>query len=141
MFRRNLLCKYQLKSKLSRAVYSEITDRYPTMPFCARTLDSPQSRLAIKVPPRHAFAHTAHVPQECVEHKLLLPYAVKSERRGETVAQFKFTALVRADGTERITSHPLPYVHSAYRCVLVTGDVTISLACSIRDPELLALLA
>jgi hypothetical protein len=49
VFRRNLLCKYLLKSKSSRTVYAEISSRYPTMPFSARTLDSPNTRLAIKV--------------------------------------------------------------------------------------------
>ena len=49
VFRRNLLCKYQLKAKSSRQVYSEITQQHPTMPFCARSLDSAPSRIAIKV--------------------------------------------------------------------------------------------
>ncbi len=49
VFRRNLLCHYQLKAKTSRAVYNEVSARYPTMPFCARTLDSVHARLAIKV--------------------------------------------------------------------------------------------
>lgn len=49
VFRRNLLSKFQLKSKSGRAVFAEITERYPTMPFCSRTLDSANTRLAVKV--------------------------------------------------------------------------------------------
>ena len=75
-----------------------------------------------------------------MDHKLLLPYPVLSERRGETVAQFKFTALVRKEGTERLTAHPLPYVHSAYRSATIAASHAIYRR-SITDPELLALLA
>ncbi len=58
--------------------------------------------------------HT-HTHQEAIAHNLLIPYPVKTEKRGEYVAQQKFTALVRESGTERLTVHPPPYVHSVYK--------------------------
>jgi hypothetical protein len=81
--------------------------------------------------------------QECVDHNLLIPYQPKSDKKGELVAAFKYTALVRAEQTERITSHPLPYVHSAYTYVFVKtcNQLLSHESCRVIDPELVALLA
>ncbi len=56
-----------------------------------------------------------NLSQECVDHESLIPYPVLTERKDQYVAAFKFTALVRPTSTERITFHPLPYVHSIYK--------------------------
>ena len=118
MYRRNLLCKYLLKSKSARTVYAEISNKYPTMPFCARTLDSPNTRLALKVrAPQHTPPSLLIATQECIQRGLLIAYPVQTEKRGEIVAQQKFTALVRESGTERLTTHAAPYVHSIYKYV------------------------
>lgn len=35
---------------------------------------------------------------ECVQHELLHPYPILSEKKGEVVAQFKYTVAVRKEG-------------------------------------------
>ena len=69
------------------------------MPFSIRGIDDVGARLGLK---------------EVLSHDLLLSYPSTLER-GELTAQFRFTALVQAGGTTRLTSHPVPHVHSAFR--------------------------
>jgi len=83
---------YSLKLKSSRAVFGEITRRFPTLPFCVRQLEDQKSRLGIV---------------ECVKHELLDSYPVLFERDGGLVAQFKFTALLTPNGVQRITSNSM----------------------------------
>jgi len=111
IFKRAVDQNYLLKMKASRYVYNEITKRFPTFPFTLRALDEKTARLGIT---------------ECLKHDLVHPYPVLFEKAGEVIAQFKYTVLVLPSGTQRLTSHPLPYVASDKK---------------LEDPELQALLA
>jgi len=51
---------------------------------------------------------------EIVKHDLLDTYPVLYEKQGETVVQFKFTALILSESTERLNSFTLPHVTSEY---------------------------
>jgi len=51
---------------------------------------------------------------EIVKHDLLDTYPVLYEKPGETVVQFKFTALILPDSTERLNTFNLPHVTSQY---------------------------
>jgi len=51
---------------------------------------------------------------EILKHDLLDSYPVLYEKAGETVVQFKFTALILPDSTERLNSFSLPHVTSEY---------------------------
>lgn len=44
---------------------------------------------------------------ECVNHELLHPYPVMSEKSGEFVAQFKYTVAIRKEGPLIICGLPL----------------------------------
>lgn len=110
VYQRDVTKQYLLRLKSSRTVYSFISEHFPTMPFTLRNLDPKEAALGLK---------------ECVNHDLVTPFAVKYEKDGETIAHFKFTVLVQEKGNTRLTSHPLPYVHSAY---------------SVTDAELLSIL-
>lgn len=89
IFKRNASATYQLKHKISRAIFSEIQNKYSHMPFSLRWLeDATKARFGIA---------------EAREHELVSPYPVLVEKEGETVAQVKFTALITAAGTQRIT--------------------------------------
>jgi len=111
IFKRAVDQNYLLKMKASRYVYNEITKRFPTFPFTLRALDEKTARLGIT---------------ECLKHDLVHPYPVLFEKPGEFIAQFKFTVLVLPSGSQRLTSHALPYVASEKK---------------LEDPELQALLA
>ncbi|KAG6467545.1 ERBB-3 BINDING PROTEIN 1-like [Zingiber officinale] len=111
IYKRAVDKSYQLKMKSSRFIFSEISQKFPIMPFTARVLEEKRSRLGLV---------------ECVSHDLLQPYPVLHEKPGELVAHIKFTVLLMPNGSDKITSHPLQQMLSTK---------------SIDDPEIKAWLA
>jgi len=100
IYKRAVDQNYLLKMKASRYVLNEINQHFPTFPFTLRALDEKRGRLGIT---------------ECIKHDLVYPYPVLYEKQGEFVAQYKFTVLVLPSGTDRLNTHPLPYVQSQYK--------------------------
>ena len=88
---------YKLKLAASRAVFSEIIKKYPSMPFTLRNLEAKNARLGLV---------------ECVNHDLLQPYPVLHEKASALVAHFKATVLLMPNGSDRITSAPLQEIKS-----------------------------
>lgn len=98
VFKRNIEEKYSLKMKASRAFFSEVNQRFPTMPFTLRAGDEKQWKMGVI---------------ECVKHDLFIEYPVLYEKPEEFVAQYKFTALLLPSGnTARITGGPPPAAKS-----------------------------
>ena len=75
---------YNLKMKASRAIFSEINTKFPTMPFTLRALQTEHTRFGIV---------------ECLNHDLLHPYPVLHEKATELV---------------RVALNPKPYFHHSY---------------------------
>ncbi|GER54433.1 methionine aminopeptidase 2 [Striga asiatica] len=92
IYKRAVDKNYHLKMKASRFIFSEISQKFPIMPFSARALEEKRARLGLV---------------ECVNHDLLQPYPVLHEKPGDLVAHVKFTVLLMPNGSDRITSHPL----------------------------------
>ncbi|XP_039145365.1 ERBB-3 BINDING PROTEIN 1 [Dioscorea cayenensis subsp. rotundata] len=92
IYKRAVDKNYHLKMKTSRFIFSEISQRFPIMPFTARALEEKRARLGLV---------------ECVNHDLLQPFPVLYEKPGDFVAHIKFTVLLMPNGSDRITSHPL----------------------------------
>ncbi|XP_074317521.1 ERBB-3 BINDING PROTEIN 1 [Silene latifolia] len=92
IYKRAVDRNYHLKMKASRFIFSEISQKFPIMPFTARALEEKRARLGLL---------------ECVNHDLLQPYPVLHEKTGDYVAHIKFTVLLMPNGSDRITSHPL----------------------------------
>ncbi|GMH23001.1 hypothetical protein Nepgr_024844 [Nepenthes gracilis] len=92
IYKRAVDKNYHLKMKASRFIFSEISQKFPIMPFTARSLEEKRARLGLL---------------ECVNHELLQPYPVLHEKPGDYVAHIKFTVLLMPNGSDRITSHPL----------------------------------
>ncbi|KAH9620519.1 hypothetical protein KSS87_002444 [Heliosperma pusillum] len=92
IYKRAVDRNYHLKMKASRFIFSEISQKFPIMPFTARALEEKRARLGLL---------------ECVNHELLQPYPVLHEKTGDYVAHIKFTVLLMPNGSDRITSHPL----------------------------------
>lgn len=89
IYKRNAAVTYSLKHKISRSIYSEVSTKYGSFPFSLRYLeDATKARFGIA---------------EAKEHDMVHPYPVLHEKEGEFVCQVKFTALVTAQGTTRIT--------------------------------------
>jgi curved DNA binding protein len=92
VYKRAVDRNYHLKMKASRFIFSEISQKFPIMPFSARALEEKRARLGLV---------------ECVNHDLLQPYPVLHEKPGDLVAHIKFTVLLMPNGSDRITSHIL----------------------------------
>ena len=74
--------------KSAREFFVEVNKRFPTLSFYILAM---QNQTAAKVGVR-----------ECLNHDMLVPYPVLSERAGEFVAQFKGTIVVQPRGTALI---------------------------------------
>lgn len=85
IFKRVIDRKYGLKVKSSRQLYSEINAKFPTFPFSLRYLQLEEKNVKLGL-------------RECVHHELLAPYPILSEKEGDLIAHFKFTALVLPSG-------------------------------------------
>ncbi len=84
--------RYSLKMKASRAFFSEVNAKFPTMPFTLRAGDEKAWRMGVV---------------ECVKHGLFVEYPVLYDKPEEFVAQFKFTVLLLPSGNvSRITGLP-----------------------------------
>lgn len=80
VFKRELSTVYNLKIAASRKFYSECNKRFPTLPFALRQFeDVTAAKVGVK---------------ECLEHDLMMPYPVLTEKAGEIVAQFSSTVAV-----------------------------------------------
>lgn len=89
IYKRALEEQYKLKMKASRALFSEVNKRFPTMPFALRSLEAAQARFGLV---------------ECLNHGLLHPYPVLHEKPDQLVAQFKTTVLLMPNGSDRVTT-------------------------------------
>ncbi|XP_022966600.1 ERBB-3 BINDING PROTEIN 1-like isoform X2 [Cucurbita maxima] len=92
IYKRAVDKNYHLKIKASRFIFSEISQKFPILPFTARALEEKRGRLGLV---------------ECVNHDLLQPYPVLHEKPGDYVAHIKFTVLLMPNGSDRIASHAL----------------------------------
>ena len=80
VYKREVENQYNLKSKHARAFFSEMTKKYPTLPFSIRSFeDQIGAKVGVK---------------ECVSHDLLAPYPVLVEKAGEFTAHFKCTIAI-----------------------------------------------
>lgn len=94
LFKRNVDRSFSLRVKASRAFFSEVQKKYPTMPFTLRSLeDERTAKMGVR---------------ECVQHELLTPYPVLFERPDTFVAHVKFTVLLLPGGTSKVTGIGLP---------------------------------
>ncbi|EEH52880.1 uncharacterized protein MICPUCDRAFT_52887 [Micromonas pusilla CCMP1545] len=90
VYKRAIEKNYKLKMQASRAVFSEISKKFPTMPFTMRAMgDVRGAKLGLS---------------ECMKHELLHEYPVLYEKPGDAVAHVKCTVLVMQNGNDRVTT-------------------------------------
>lgn len=122
VYKRALDRNYNLKMKASRAVFSEINKRFPTMPFAARALvvdgEDAKCRLGLT---------------ECLGHELLHPYPVLWEKPGDLVAHFKFTVLLMPNGSDKVTGLP-PQAFASDKSV-ASEEIQALLATSVKNKK------
>ncbi|MEW5312787.1 MAG: hypothetical protein WDW38_004395 [Sanguina aurantia] len=141
VYKRALEITYNLKMKTSRAVFSEITSKFPTMPFTLRALvTSPESTAAAAAKPAAGKDKEVSAVQlrlgmvECLNHGLLHGYPVLHEKPGEFVAQFKGTVLLMPNGSDVVTKAPASQtITSEKRCD--DAEVAALLATSLKKSK------
>ena len=85
--------KYHLKVKNSRMIFTEICQKFPSMPFSVRALsDEKTARVGLR---------------ECLAHDLIVPYPVLYEKKGVNIVHYKCTILVLPGGNLKITGMDL----------------------------------
>jgi len=104
VYKRALDQNYQLKMKASRAVFSEINKKYPTMAFNIRGLESKGVRLGLT---------------ECLNHELFSTYPVLHTKDGSVAAHFKATVLLMPNGSDPITG----WVHTPVQELQPEGKI------------------
>ena len=93
VYKRAMDRSYNLKIKQSRQFFNEVLDNYPSFCFGLNSFKDPMTaRIGIK---------------ECLEHELLVPYPVLTEKAGAFVAQFKFTVMITKGKTTAMTGLPI----------------------------------
>ena len=93
VFKRAMDRTYQLKIKQSRNFFNNVLDRYPSFCFSLNSFeDVIEAKIGVK---------------ECLEHDLLVPYPILSEKPGSFVAQFKFTVMITKGKTTALTGLPI----------------------------------
>jgi ERBB-3 binding protein len=83
----------QLKLKTARAVYGEVSRRFPHFPFTARALEYDENKVQFGC-------------NNAAQNQLLEVYPVMREKDGEFVAQIKFTVLLLPDNSMQVTGLP-----------------------------------
>ena len=93
VYKRAIDRTYNLKLKQSRQFFNDVAGRFPSFCFSMNTFeDENVAKIGIK---------------ECLEHELLVPYPVLTEKAGTVVAQFKITAMITKGKTTALTGLPL----------------------------------
>lgn len=115
VYKRAVENTYQLKTQKARQFISEITKRFPALPFSLRSIEDQQvARIGVS---------------EAKRHELVEEYPVLKEKDGVMVAQFKYTVLLLPGGTKRITGLPF------------SQEKQFATTCSIKDEDLKTLIA
>lgn len=124
VYKRALDREYSLKLKASRAIFSEINKKFPTMPFASREIgkDKPASQARLGI-------------VECLNHELLHPYPVLREKTGDLVAHFKATVLLVPSGVDRITGIPVQEGIDAEPTKALDDDIVELLKTDLKPPR------
>jgi curved DNA binding protein len=97
IYKRALETTYKLKSDASRKLLSVVEHNFFNFPFSLNSFDNEENLTTTK-----SIENLKQVAKigltECVNHELFYPHPVLAEKKGEVVAQFKYTIAVRNEG-------------------------------------------
>lgn len=99
VFKRAVETTYKLKTDSGRKLLSIVEQNFYSFPFTFNSFDKEKSiKLKTKDPLTNLKTTMKLGLQECTKYELLHPYPVIAEKKGDIVAQFKFTVAVRDNG-------------------------------------------
>ena len=97
IYKRALETTYKIKSDNSRKLLSIIEKNFYTFPFSLSSFDNAENiHLTKDVGNLKNLSKLGLV--ECVQHELLHIYPILAEKKGDLVAQFKYTVAVKETG-------------------------------------------
>lgn len=97
IFKRALETTYKLKQDNSRKLLSVVEHNFFNFPFSLNAFDNEENIKTTK--PIDNIKTVAKIGLiECVNHELFYPYPVLAEKKGDIVAQFKWTIAIRNEG-------------------------------------------
>ena len=98
IFKRAVETTYKLKFESSRKLLSVVENNFFTFPWAFNVFDNVEENIVMKTDVSNLKAVARQGIVECVQHELMHPYPVMTERKNEFVAQFKYTVAVRKEG-------------------------------------------
>ena len=97
IYKRALETTYKLKIDSSRKLLSVVEHNFFNFPFSLNAFDNEENIKTVK-PIENLKTVSKTGLTECIKHELFYPHPVLVEKRGEYVAQFKWTVAVRNEG-------------------------------------------
>jgi len=97
IFKRALETTYKLKSDYSRKLLSVVEHNFFNFPFSMNAFDNEDNLKTTKNIDNLKTVSKVGL-NECVSHDLFIPHPVLTEKKGDIVAQFKYTIAVRNEG-------------------------------------------
>jgi curved DNA binding protein len=106
VYKRAIENTYKLKTESGRKLLAVVEQNFHTFPFSLNSFDN-ESELQMKTKIDNFKTAAKMGLVECLKNELLHPYPIMTEKKGEIVAQFKYTIAVRNEGPLIISGVPL----------------------------------
>jgi curved DNA binding protein len=97
IYKRALETTYKLKTDSSRKLLSVVEHNFFNFPFSLNVFDNEENIKTTKPIENIKTVAKVGLP-ECVSHELFYPHPVLVEKKGDIVAQFKWTVAIRNEG-------------------------------------------
>ena len=106
VYKRALETTYKLRTDSGRRLLSVVESNFYSFPFTFNVFDK-EENIKLKTPISNLKTTMKLGLNECTKYELLHGYPVLSEKKGDIVAQFKYTIAVREEGPVVICGLPL----------------------------------
>ena len=106
VYKRALETTYKLRTDSGRKLLSIVENNFYSFPFTFNVFDK-EENIKLKTPVNNLKTTMKLGLNECTKYELLHGYPVLSEKKGEIVAQFKYTIAVREEGPIVVCGLPL----------------------------------
>ena len=106
VFKRALETTYKLRTDSGRKLLSVVENNFFSFPFSFNAFDK-EENIKLKAPIQNLKTTMKLGLNECTKNELLHAYPVLSEKKGDIVAQFKYTIAVREEGPIIVSGLPI----------------------------------
>ncbi len=132
VYKRALETTYKLRTDSGRKLLSVVENNFYSFPFSFNVFDK-EDNLKLKAPIQNLKTTMKLGLNECTKYELLHAYPVLSEKKGEIVAQFKYTIAVREEGPIILAGLPLDVTKFESDKKVTDEKITKTLESSLDD--------